>query len=66
MPRQSPNRQLPDGKQFLGVVLPRPLAAELKSTATARGTSASDLVRDALSHYLAIASNPRPSDKVTT
>ena len=55
-----------ESKRFLGVILPAPMAAELKSTATARGTSASDLVRDALSHYLAIASNPRPSDKVTT
>ena len=53
-------------KRFLGVILPAPLAQDLKSTATARGTSASDIVRDALGHYLAIASNPRPSDKVTT
>ena len=52
-------------KRFLGVILPAPMAAELKSTATARGSTASDLVRDALSHYLAI-SNPQQSNKVTT
>ena len=51
-------------KRFLGVIIPVALAAELKSTATARGTTASDLVRDALGHYLAIASNPQQSNKV--
>ena len=50
-------------KRFLGVILPAPMAAELKSTATARGTSASDIVRDALGHYLAIASNPQHESK---
>ena len=39
-------------KRFLGVILPAPMAAELKSTATARGTSASELVRAALDSYL--------------
>ena len=53
----------PPGKQFFGVVLPSTMAAELKSTATARGTSASDIVRDALGHYLAIASNPQHESK---
>ena len=52
-------------KRFLGVILPAPMADTLKSTATARGTSASDIVRDALSHYLAIATHPQTSDKVS-
>ena len=51
-------------KRFLGVILPAPMAAELKQTATARGTSASDIVRDALHHYLAIATNPQQSKQV--
>ena len=52
-----------ESKRFLGVILPAPMAAELKSTATARGTSASDIVRDALSHYLAIATHPQHESK---
>ena len=51
-------------RKFLGVILPSNMAAELKQTATARGTSASDIVRDALGHYLAIASNPQQSKTV--
>ena len=50
-------------KRFLGVILPAPLAQDLKSTATARGTSASDIVRDALGHYLAIATHPQHESK---
>ena len=50
-------------RKFVGVIMPSTLADTLKSTATARGTSASDIVRDALGHYLAIASNPQHESK---
>ena len=50
-----------ESKRFLGVILPAPMAAELKSTATARGTTASDVVRSALDWYLS-----HPSVKAQT
>jgi len=52
MPRPTPNQQLGPDKRFLGVVVDAALAAQLKATAQARGTTASDLVRDALAAAL--------------
>lgn len=47
-------------KRFLGVIVPAALAAELKAQAQARGTSASEIVRSALTVALS-----NPSEKVT-
>ena len=48
-------------RKFLGVILPAHLAADLKQTATASGTTASDVVRSALDWYLS-----HPSVKAQT
>ena len=54
-------------KQFFGVILPAPLAQDLRQTAQAKGVTASDVTRQALTWYLsAMKSNPQTSDKVTT
>lgn len=44
--------------QFIGVLVPRPLAAALKMTAAARGTTQSAVIRDALAKDLAQVPNP--------
>lgn len=48
MPRPTPNQQLGPDKRFLGVVVDAALHGQLKATAQARGTTVSDLARDAL------------------
>ena len=44
-------------RKFLGVIVPSTLAEALKSTAQAKGVTASDVTRQALTWYLS-ASNP--------
>ena len=45
--------------QFIGVLMPAPLAAAVKATAAQRGTSVSDLVRAAVARDVASISNPK-------
>ncbi len=51
--------KLPDDKRFLGVVLPAALANQLKAMAQARGTTASDIVRQSLQAALSNPSEPK-------
>ncbi len=47
--------------QFIGVLVPRPLAAALKMTAAQRGQTASDVIRLAVAKDLA---QPQPRKEV--
>jgi hypothetical protein len=51
----------PSGLVHLGVKLPQPLALALKSAAAQRGTTASNIVRDALARDLAQIPNKKPA-----
>mgnify|MGYP001012149264 CR=1 FL=1 len=40
--------------QFIGVLVPRPLAAAIKAAAAQRGQTQSDVIRDALAKEIAL------------
>lgn len=58
----SPNGQLPPDRRFFGVVLTAETAARLRELSVARGTTASEIVRQAIA--VALEDETPKQDKV--